>query len=100
MRLTIVKAYLQAILGGLVILAVVVLVLLQWGNTGAFSFYGKNIEDANTALLVLASAAGGLAMWWIVKWFAGGVRVLVRSRRQAERPSPRDPSGPAGEGDR
>ena len=97
MRLTIVKAYLQAILGGLIILAVVVLVLLQWGNTGAFSFYGKNIRDANTAL---ASAAGGLAMWWIVKWFAGGVRVLVKSRRQAQRPSPRDPSGPAGEGDR
>ena len=100
MRWTIVKAYLQAILGGLIILAVVVLVLLQWGNTGAFSFYGKNIRNANTALLVLASAAGGLAMWWIVKWFADGVRVLVRSRRQAAQQSPRDPSGPAGEGDR
>ena len=100
MRFTIVKAYLQAILGGLVILAVVVLVLLQWGNTGAFSFYGKNIKDANTALLVLASAAGGIAMLWIIRWFAGGVRVLVKSRRQAARQAPRQPSGPTGKSDR
>ncbi len=100
MRFTIVKAYLQAILGGMIILATTVLLLLQWGNTATFSFYGKNIKDANTAVLMLASAAGGLGMWWIIKWFVVGVRVLIKSRRQAERKAPRQPSDPAGEGDR
>jgi len=100
MRLAMIKAYLQVICGGLIILAVAVLVLLQWGNTAAFSFYGKNIKDVNTALLVLASAVCGLALWWIVRWFTEGVRSLVRSRRQAARQGPQGPIGPAEEGQR
>lgn len=75
------KGYVETIFGGLIILAGVVLVILQWGNHAEFSLYGKNI-DANTAVLILASLAAGIALIPVCKLFIRGLLALRAGRRE------------------
>lgn len=84
MNTTLVKGYVLTIVSGLLIAAAAVLVVLQWGNAANFSLYGKNIANANTALLMLASAAGGITMVWLAKMLLAGIRAL-RKGRSAQR---------------
>ena len=88
------KAYVVVILSGLVILAAVLLIVLQWGNAAEFSAYGKNIDidktegrttgGVNTALLMLFSMIGGLLLFVLCRWFIGGLRNLRQSQHLAE----------------
>lgn len=94
MNLNIFKGYVLIVLSGLVILAAVVLVALQWGNRGNFSLYGKNIPDASTAVVVLASAAGGVVLLSLAKVMARGISALRKGRReQRQRRTDQKPAG-------
>ena len=75
-----VKGYLLVIPSGLVLLAAVVLVILQWGNHGAFSAYGRNMT-VNVAVLMLLSALGGIVVVALGKVFWVGAMALRRSRK-------------------
>ncbi|MFP3938598.1 MAG: hypothetical protein ACLFVW_09695 [Phycisphaerae bacterium] len=88
-----VQSYTLVVLTGILLLAAIILVVLQWGNHAEFSFYGKNYSirtieggkvdgGVNTALLMLFSAAGGIVLWWCVKLLFRSVRAVRRSRRE------------------
>ena len=83
MSYRIVQGYILVVVTGVVLLAAAVLIVLQWGNAASFSLYGKNLSGVNTALLMLCSAAGGIALWWCVRWMFRGVRQIVRGRRDS-----------------
>ena len=76
-----VKSYVLTILSGIVLLAGVLLVILQWGNVSDFSLYGKNVR-VNTALLMVASVAGGAVLWWMIKWLIAGVSAIRKARKR------------------
>ncbi len=100
MNLRTLKGYFLAIASGLVLLAGVLLVVLQWGRVSAFSLYGYPYEilllegkirgGVNTALLMVASAVGGVLVVLLVRVFVSGVRSLRKGRReQAEQQTTR-----------
>ena len=87
-----VRAYIIAVVCGLILLAAVLLVILQWGNPAEFSLYGKNYSlrfqkdgsasgGVNTGLLIIISAAGGILLFYVCKLLVWGIRTIVRSRR-------------------
>lgn len=81
MTLRTVRAYGQTIFSGLVLLAIMILIVLQWGNNADFTAYGPHY-DVNTAVLILLSALGGIvvvALSWV---FVNGVVILARGRSQ------------------
>ena len=88
------KGYVLIVVSCAVMLAVVVLVALQWGNAAEFSAYGKIIDidkvngrttgGVNTALLMLCSAAGGIVTWYLLKALILGLRALLRGRKQEQ----------------
>jgi hypothetical protein len=78
------KARIAAVFSSLVILAGVLLIALQWGNEGDFSLYGKNIPDAKMWLIMLASAAGGLVLYWMFRLLLWSVAIIWKDRRQAK----------------
>ena len=83
MALQSVKNYVYVIVSGLVIVAGVLLILLQWGNTTHnFSLYGKT-SSVNPALLMLCPAGGGVVLWYLGKLFlAGGAGIWQRRREK------------------
>ena len=80
-----IKAYVQATVGGIGTLATVLLVVLQWGNASQFSLYGKNLENVNTAVLIILSAAGGFVLLYMVRITVHGSLAIFRKRRLAEK---------------
>ena len=90
MNMKLIKGYTLTVVSALVVLAVGVLVSLQWGNSANFSFYGKNfsVDDdggVNTAILMLCSAGGGVViivvLWTLLKGI-GAIRKGHRLARQ------------------
>lgn len=79
MKLAAVKLYVAVVLSGLILLAALVLLVLQWGNRAAFSLYGTNTNPP-TWLLVLASAVGGVVAWALIKVLWRGIVGLHRLR--------------------
>ena len=75
------------VLSGIVLLGIVLLVILQWGNNSDFSLYGKNVQ-VNTAVLMVLSAVGGFVLWWTAKWMMTGVGIIrqVRSAKASAGP--------------
>lgn len=78
------KGYLLTILCGLVLLAAVIFIILQWGVTATYSLYGKPMT-AQTVWLVLAAVIAGPILLWICRLFFRGVGILYRSRRAEAR---------------
>ena len=76
------KGYFLVIFSGLVILAAVILVVLEWDREAKFSIYGSDPVDVNTALLMLASGAGGIVLLYLVKLMFRGIRSLRKGRKQ------------------
>jgi len=68
------------VLCGLILAAAIVLVALQWSTTAEVTMYGKWMK-ANTALLMLCSAAGGLVAWFCVRLFFRGLGEVLRQRK-------------------
>ena len=79
MKLAALKLYVMIVFSGVILLAALVLLVLQWGNRAAFSLYGTN-TNPRTWLLVLASAAGGVVAWWMIKVLWRGIAGLHRLR--------------------
>ncbi|MGA2265841.1 MAG: hypothetical protein ABSH10_05360 [Phycisphaerae bacterium] len=76
-KLLALKFYVRVIFSGLVLLAGVVLLILQWGNKAKFSLYGSN-KEPNTLMLMLCSAVGGVVAWWLIKMLWRGIVGLHR----------------------
>ena len=83
MKFSTFKGYVLVIVSGLVVLAALLLVVLQWGNTSVFSLYGKNVE-ANTGLLVILSAVGGVVVMFMTKALFHGALILRKARRKPD----------------
>ncbi len=83
MNIKLIGAYVGAIGSGLVVLLAALLVMLQWGNHSDFSLFGKNIDDANTALLMLCSVAFGVALLWLLKLLLKCAMVIGHFRRDS-----------------
>ena len=76
------KNVFYVVVGGLVSIAAFILIALQWGNTtDTFSLYGRT-TTVNLALLMLASAIGGVIVWFCVKLLLTGSMGIWRYRRQ------------------
>jgi len=85
-----VKGYLMVVFSGAILLAVALLVILQWGNASDFSLYGKNYSPilvdgkkqggVNTGFLMLMSAAGGVICLLLARMLIRGA-LLLRSQR-------------------
>ncbi len=85
MNANLLKGYVFVLVSGVLILAGVVLVILQWGNAANFSLYGKNIPNANTGLIMLCSAVGGIMLLILAKMMLGGALALRRGRIEADK---------------
>ena len=72
-----ISGYILTIISGLVLLAGVLLLALQWGNGCDFSLYGKNIS-VNTGLVILCSAIAG---WLAPKIFRVMLRGIAKVRK-------------------
>jgi len=75
-----VGSYIVVVVGYLIVLAAMLLLVLQWGNTCDVSLYGKNVR-ANTAVVaVIALGLGALALPF-GKLLIGATLVIARYRR-------------------
>lgn len=72
-----INGYILTIVSGLVLLAGVLLLALQWGNGCDFSLYGKNI-NVNTGLIILCSTIAG---WLSPKIFRVMLRGIAKIRK-------------------
>ncbi|MBL7133884.1 MAG: hypothetical protein ISS78_07285 [Phycisphaerae bacterium] len=72
------KGYVLVTVCGLVVVAVAVLLALQWGNSAQVTMYGP-VKRVNTAALMLCSGVGGVLVMWVTELFLHGWRIL-RSR--------------------
>lgn len=75
------KGYFLTVFNGLVLLAAVVLLTLQWGNSGGFSLYGKNIPNANIGLVMLLSVLAGVLLPRTLRAFLRGIGALRKTRK-------------------
>jgi len=73
------KGYVYTIFSGLLLLAGVLFVALQWGNHSRITAFGP-AYDIRTIWLVLGSAAGGIVTLYVVRLFLRGVWILHRVR--------------------
>ncbi len=67
-----IKSHILVTVCGIALLAVFILLILQWGNTSAFSFFGKSYGTStpggvNTGLIMLACLVGGPVLLWLGK---------------------------------
>jgi len=90
MKFAVIKIYAQLIVSGAILLAALVLLVLQWGNRAALSLYGTN-KQANTLLLMLACAVGGVVAWWLLKVLWRAAIGLYKLRQQAAQPAHDEP---------
>ena len=80
MKVSRIKGWFMVGVSGLVILAMVVLVTLQWGNQAQFSLYGQN-RTVNTMALMALSIAAGVVLVGVFGVLLRGIRTL-RGRAQ------------------
>ncbi len=83
MKTKLIFAYAGAIVCGLVALAAALLTVLQWGNDAEFSLFGKNLDDMNTALLIVLSMAFGVGLPWLLKGLLSCALMIGHSRRES-----------------
>ena len=86
------KGYFLAIVGGVVLLVAAVFLALQWGSRSTISAFGPAV-DVPTIWLVLASAAGGVLLYWALRLTILGLAILRRAKlreRQAQAAPPGD----------
>lgn len=89
MKIQTLKSYFVLALTGVVILAAMVLVVLQWGNSAPFSFYGKNYPNESAGgvpliLLMLACLVAGPILLWLGRAMFAAALDIHKSRRAAE----------------
>jgi hypothetical protein len=77
------KGYVLTVGFGLVVLAGLIFLLLQWGVRSVFTVYGKPFE-ASTLWVMLGAVVAGPLYLGAVRLTIRGARILHRSRRQPE----------------
>jgi len=89
------KGYVYTIFSGVLLAAAAIFTALQWGNMSDITAFGPLVR-VPTIWLVLASAAGGLLAYWLIRLLARGARILakVRAARRADerKSSPAEPA--------
>ena len=83
MRIKLIGAYIAVVLSGLVSLALVLLLVLQWGNSCKFSLFGKNIEP-NATLVIFIALVVGAGCPFLIRLLVGSARVILRHRRAVD----------------
>ena len=76
-----VKAYLLTVFCGLAVLAVILLVILQWDKKSTFTWYGQEVRDVPTIWLVLVVAAASPVFILCCRGLGKGVWALYTARR-------------------
>jgi len=76
-----INGYILAIVSGLVLLAGVLLLVLQWGNGCDFSLYGKNIR-VNTGVVILCAAIAGWLTPKVFRVMLKGIAKVRKVRRE------------------
>ncbi len=85
-----IAAYIVITICGLILLAGVVLVTLQWAQRASLSLYGypytvrvqpdgKTVGGINTSLLMVLSAAGGIVAVFLIKSVSWGFGAIKKS---------------------
>ncbi len=85
-----IKSHILVSICGVVLLAVLLLIVLQWGNTSAFSFFGKSYGTSapggvNTGLIMLGCLVGGPVLLWLGKIFYCHSMQIYRHRSAVEK---------------
>jgi len=83
MNLDLIKGYVLVIFSGLALLAAGLLIILQWGNHTALTMYGPVVKT-NTAVLMIASALGGVAIIYLAKTMIRGLHDMRKGLRTGE----------------
>ncbi|MFP4353971.1 MAG: hypothetical protein ACLFUJ_02515 [Phycisphaerae bacterium] len=79
------KNYFYVVIGGLVALAAIILIGLQWGqHTDTFNLYGK-VTTVNLSILVMLSAIGGVVVWYTSILLVRGTLGIWKYRRQQKK---------------
>ena len=84
MNWNLVKGYVLVVLSGLILFAAVVLIVVQWDLTADFSIYASKSTKVSTLLLVVCSAAGGVALLFLLKMMVRGISALRRGHRDSQ----------------
>ena len=84
MNWRVLRSYLFVLVTGPILLALVLLVVLQWGNTCSFSFYGKNLDKLSMVALIIGCLVAGAIAPRLVVMFLRSYRDVQRHRRQKE----------------
>ena len=83
MSMKLIGAHVAAALSGLVALAAALLIVLQWGNTGDFSLFGKNVK-ASTVVIMLGSIAFGAALPYLIRLLWRSSQTIRRHRQAGD----------------
>ena len=75
------KGYVFVVFSGAVLLVAALFVGLQWGTNSTISAFGPPVT-VRTIALVAGSAAGGVILYWMLRLFVHGFRILWKARRQ------------------
>lgn len=81
MNANVFKGYFLMISSGLVLIAALVLLILQWGNSATITLYGP-AKSVNTLLLMVLSAVGGVVAVFLGKALLRGVIALRKGRQE------------------
>ena len=94
------KDWVIVVLGGIVLLAGLILLLSQWGNRAQFDLYwqeyplnvfeGRYVGGASTAWVMVLSAIGGAIIGIAARYTIAGVMDLRRTRKPKAEGAPRD----------
>jgi hypothetical protein len=77
------KGYVYAIVSGIMLLAAVIFLVLQWGSTTHYFFWPA--RQASTFWFTLAAAVGGAVAYRMARLFLQGMGILWRARRERKR---------------
>lgn len=82
------RGYALIAVSGLLILAAVVLIFVNWDQACTLHLFTKDITCVNVGPLMLLSAVCGLAMWYVVKILCRGVKLLRAGLANRKPPTP------------
>ena len=77
--------YVQAIVGGALFCAFVFLLLMQWDRHSEVWIYGLQLNNINTAVLMMCSAVGGALMVWAGRALWHGIAAVQRARSKQQK---------------
>ncbi|MCP4379106.1 MAG: hypothetical protein GY794_23405 [bacterium] len=80
-----ISGYILTIVSGLILLAGVVFLALQWDNKTEYSLYGKNINDAITGVVIVCSMLAGWLTPKVFRVMLIGIAKIRTVRKEQEK---------------